>query len=70
MLTGTNYSSLFAASAFAAWGTEPTVNLAEPESAWFGTYWRQMGWDMGVRNYRDCGLSETQVNRGTGINLD
>ena len=29
-----------------------------------------MGWDIGVRNYRDCGLSETQVNRGTGINLD
>jgi len=70
MLTGTNYSRLFAASAFAAWGTEPTVDLAEPEPAWFGTYWRQVGWDMGVRNYRDCGLSETQINRGTGINLD
>ena len=29
-----------------------------------------MGCDIGVRNYRDCGLSETQINRGTGINLD
>lgn len=70
MLTGTNYSSLFAASASAAWGTESSVNPSGPEPAWFGTYWRQMGWDMGVKTYRGCGLSETQITRGTGINLD
>ena len=44
----------FVSSAAAAWGTRP-----EPYA--FPDHWRQMGWDMHVDNYGDCGLVEEQV---------
>ena len=52
----------FVPTAAGAWGTEA-------DSYGFIDHWRQMGWDMGVDNYDDCGYVTEQVPRITNIEI-
>ena len=52
----------FVPTAAGAWGTEA-------DSYGFIDHWRQMGWDMGVDDYDDCGYVTEQVPRITNIEI-
>lgn len=46
-----------------AWGD------GEVDGRDFKTHWRQVGWDMGVTDYSDCGYVTEQVPRNTNIEI-
>lgn len=69
-LTGPDFARALAAASSASWGTDPGVDLKAAEPAEFGTFWRQVGWDMGLRDRRETGLAESQVSLGATSRVD
>ena len=55
---GERFPILVQTSACGAWGRGETVGHGR-----FSALWRQCGWDMGARSYRETGWFDTQVSR-------